>query len=85
MKQRIIALLTTGLLILSLAGCAAQNTTAQTLPESVTAGGAARQLPQRILPSLPWEWRQKALPQRRHARRMQKRSRRRWTSSPVWV
>ena len=42
MKQRIIALLTTGLLILSLAGCAAQNTTAQTLPESVTAGGSGK-------------------------------------------
>ena len=42
MKQRIIALLTTGLLILSLAGCAAQNSTAQTLPESVTAGGSGK-------------------------------------------
>ena len=42
MKQRIIALLTTGLLILSMAGCAAQNTTAQTLPESVTAGGSGK-------------------------------------------
>ena len=42
MKQRIIALLTTGLLILSLAGCAAQNTTAPTLPESVTAGGSGK-------------------------------------------
>ena len=41
MKQRIIALLTTGLLVLSLAGCAAQNT-AQTLPESVTAGGSGK-------------------------------------------
>lgn len=41
MKRRIIALLTTGLLVLSLAGCAGQNT-AQTLPESVTAGGSGK-------------------------------------------
>lgn len=41
MKQRIIALLAAGLLVLSLAGCAAQNT-AQTLPESVTAGGSGK-------------------------------------------
>ena len=40
MKQRIIALLTTGLLILGLTGCAAQNTAA--LPESVTAGGSGK-------------------------------------------
>ena len=41
MKQKIMAMLTAGLLVLGLAGCGAQST-AQTPPESVTAGGAGK-------------------------------------------
>lgn len=41
MKRKIIAMLTAGLLVLGLTGCGAQST-AQTPPESVTAGGAGK-------------------------------------------